>query len=88
MESLEIVESLRTFISEELLDGREIDITPTTRLIELGLIDSLSVVVLLSFINTRYGVEVPLSELTEMNLQTIEAMSALLIQLGGGSHAA
>lgn len=78
----QIVHELRDFITTQLIEDSSVQIEPTTHLIELGLIDSLSVVVLLNFVTSRYGVEVPLEELTEANLQTLEAMGDLLVRLG------
>lgn len=77
-----IINELRMFISRELIDDNETELNATTPLIELGLIDSLSVVLLLTFISDHYGIEVPLEELTEANLKTLQAMSHLLIRLG------
>jgi acyl carrier protein len=76
----ETLTEIQAFMAKEVIDPK-VALTASTRLMEEGLIDSLSIVVLLNFISSRFGVEVPLDELTEENLQSLEAIAALVERL-------
>lgn len=78
-----VLDALRDYVGRELLEGNDADLDPTTRLIELGIIDSLAAVSLIAFVQERFGVEVPLEELTEDNLQTLTSITAMIERLGG-----
>lgn len=87
MTHAEICDQIQSFMTRELLDPG-LSIEPTTQLIELGLIDSLSAVVLVTFITTSFEIEVGLEELTEANLQTITAMAEMVLRLRQSSSVA
>ena len=46
-----------------------------------GVLDSLSVNVLISFTNERFGIEVPQSEVAPQNLKDLDSYVALLMRL-------
>ena len=76
-----MVEQLIAFISKEFLEGEDVGLTETTPLLELGVIDSISIVLLQRFIQSNFGVEVPPAELTPKNLGTIRAICELVERL-------
>ncbi len=55
----EIEEKVREYVVGELLDGDEGGLTPTTNLLALGIIDSLTMVSLRVFIERTFGTRVP-----------------------------
>jgi len=69
---------LRQFVISELLDGRDTGLDEHTPLLAWGVIDSLSVSVLVSFTTERFGIEVPQSEVTPENLKDLDAYVAML----------
>lgn len=83
----ETLAEIQAFLTKEVIDPK-VALTSSTRLIEEGLIDSLSIVALLNFISSRFGVEIPLDELTEENLQSLEAIAALVERLRSVNSAA
>lgn len=55
----EIENSLHEFVVSELLDGDASELTSSTNLLALGIIDSLSMVSMRVFIERSFGVRVP-----------------------------
>ncbi|MEO1229213.1 MAG: acyl carrier protein [Myxococcota bacterium] len=78
MTRTEISERLQRYIVEELLDGDGRDLTPTTPLLQWGLLDSIGIVSLLSFIDDNLGVEVPDDAVRPENFETLEKLSLML----------
>ena len=85
---------LRDFIVDELeWKGRVEDLTQDYPLIENGVVDSLGLFMLLSFIADQFGVRLELEELSPQNLETIGAIVRLIEQkrtsiAGSGQSAA
>ena len=78
----EMYGELRGFVVKELLDGRDTGLDEHTPLLAWGVLDSLSVNVLVSFTNERFGIEVPQSEVTPQNLKDLDSYVSLLTRLG------
>ena len=55
----EIETKLHEFVASELLDGDDGGLTPTTNLLALGVIDSLSMVSLRVFMERSFDVRIP-----------------------------
>jgi acyl carrier protein len=72
---------IRDFLGE--LDDRIIKVEDDRSLLEEGIIDSLKMVELLSFIEGRYGVVVDDDELIPENFETLNAMVNFLEQKTG-----
>lgn len=75
MRNDEIVNALMAYIGEEILEGDTGDFDASTPLLELGLIDSFSLVGLLSFIESDLKVELSLESVTPENLQDVDAIA-------------
>lgn len=71
---------LLRFIGDDLLGGAQ-DLNATTPLLALGVIDSLSMVSVMTFIRERFGVEVPNDSVTVSNFETVEAIAAMVERL-------
>jgi len=74
------VAPVRNFICEELLYGGRFD--DDTNLIEAGVIDSMSLLRLIFFLESCYDIEVSLDNLDPDNFRSVRAMETFL------SHAA
>jgi acyl carrier protein len=75
----EAAEELQKYIVEHILDGRDADeLTLESPLLEWGIIDSLTIVDIVDFAKTRFSVNLPASELSPSNLETIGALTALM----------
>ena len=64
-------EELIDYIMKEFVEDPDEEIDETTPLISSGLIDSLSVVSLVAFIDKRFGVKIPDEKGTVENFETV-----------------
>ena len=71
----EVLDRLREFVEVELLDGQEKGIEPSTPLLEWGLIDSFSLVRLVSFIHKSFGVDLPPDQLKPDTFQSLAVLT-------------
>jgi clorobiocin biosynthesis protein CloN5 len=75
----EYISALVKFIGEEFLSESErADLDAETPLLESGILDSLRVAVLLTFIREDLGVHVPLARLDMRNFADIQTLAAML----------
>jgi clorobiocin biosynthesis protein CloN5 len=79
-----IARDLRAFIAEQFLNGKDEGLEADTMLLELGIIDSVSLMMILAFIKGRYGVDVPAKEVRPTNVKTIDAMAEMVLRLSTG----
>jgi acyl carrier protein len=79
-----IEERLRTFVVDELgFDGDQL--TDDYPLIERGVVDSMGILSLVSFVEGEYGVEIQDEELVPQHFGTIGGIADLVRSKGGGS---
>lgn len=73
-----IEESIRKFINEELLlekDSKSLELDNNDSLLEKGVIDSFSMMKLLTFIETTFSVKIADEELMPENFDSISAIA-------------
>jgi acyl carrier protein len=85
MEQNQILEEVRAFIVSELLDGDGRELDERTPLLELGIVDSLGIVSLLSFVSRRMEIDVPDHEVRAEHFRTLGAIADLVARLRAGS---
>lgn len=78
MNRIEITARLRKYIVNELLDGDGKDLEPTTPLLQWGILDSIGIVSLLSFIEEDMGIEVPDQSVRPEYFESIEHLATML----------
>ena len=72
-------QTIQRFVRENLLHhGTEVEIGTTDSLLNSGLIDSMAVLKLVSFIESEFGFEVTDEEVVPDNFETIEAIARLV----------
>lgn len=81
MERSHILERLRDFISREVLEGEDIGLEESTPLLQYGIVNSITLVSLLAFVQDALGIEVPAGELRPENLRDLGAVADLLLRL-------
>jgi acyl carrier protein len=89
MTQAEIQSQIHEYIVQELLHGDARGLTSTSPLLEWGVIKSLELVSLVSFIQERFGVEVPEEALSSENFVHLDAISSMVSRLtsaAAGSH--
>jgi acyl carrier protein len=77
-----IIDELRGFISREFLNGNDEGLDATTPLLEWGIIDSTSILLLVAFLKERMGVPFRTSELKPKDLETLGNIADLVMRAG------
>jgi acyl carrier protein len=66
-------------------DTLDADVTPETPLIDQGIIDSMGVMELITFVAQTFGVDFDVDDMTAEKLGTVSAISCLITSKGGGA---
>lgn len=66
---------LKEYIREELMNGSSNDLDESENLLAAGIIDSLGILRLVSFVEEKFGIEVPDEDVTIDNFQSVKSMS-------------
>jgi methoxymalonate biosynthesis acyl carrier protein len=74
----DIEEILESYIATDIL-RKKVEIKPDSSLISSGLLDSLTLLQLISFIEERFDITVTDQEMVPENFQTINAMRSFII---------
>ena len=80
-------ESLKRFIQDNLAQERSLKIEDDFRLIEQGILDSMSMVELIGFIEQESGLRVPDHEVVPDNFRTLSAIEDMVQRLRSGNRA-
>jgi len=84
MTTLNTYEDIKTYIANEILDGEDIgELDETTPLLELGVLNSMELMNLVSHIEQTYGVKVPSDGIVPDNFQDIHSIIEFIECLGG-----
>jgi acyl carrier protein len=75
-----IEQALHDFVAKEILEGEGDELTPSTNLLALGIIDSLAVVSLRVFIERSFGVRMP-DGMQPEEFATLSAIAAVVERL-------
>jgi len=81
MQEQVILEALRGYLNERILQDSTVALEPDTPLLEWGILNSVSTVQLIGFIRERFQVDVPPEEVAGRNFQDLRSISQLLTQL-------
>ena len=75
----QIQKALKSFILQEFLPGEDPnELTDSTPLVSSGILDSLAILKLVTFLEEQFHVEVEAHETDEEHLNTIEAICTLV----------
>jgi acyl carrier protein len=66
---------LKQYIREELMNGSSSELDESENLLAAGIIDSLGILRLVSFVEEKFGIEVPDEDVTLDNFNSVKAMS-------------
>ena len=81
MEASEILQRLKGYISNEILDGKDIGLEASTPLLEWGIINSLEMARLVAFLQNRFSVEVPAEKIVVEHFRDLKSIAALIVEL-------
>jgi acyl carrier protein len=76
-----ILDALRGYLNERILQDSTVTIEPDTPLLEWGILNSVSTVQLIGFIRERFQVDVPPEEVAGRNFRDLQSITQLLTQL-------
>lgn len=77
-------DQLSSFIAERLLQKRGAVIDPNESLLERGVVDSVGLLNLITFLESETSVRIPEDEMIPENFDSVVAMEALVARLQGG----
>ena len=66
---------LKEYIREELMNGSNGELDEAENLLAAGIIDSLGILRLVSFVEEKFGIEVPDEDVTIDTFQSVKSMS-------------
>ena len=69
---------LLEYVKSELLHGRKANLGADEDLLSAGIIDSLGILQLVSFIEKRFGIQVPDADVVYENFNSVQALSDYL----------
>lgn len=78
-------DDLLTFIKRDLLRNEGVKLTAEDSLIERGLVDSIGLIQLISFVETHVGIRIPDHQVTPNNFETVQAIVDLVERTRGES---
>jgi acyl carrier protein len=81
----ELGSEVRSFVEAELLDGQADEVSDTTPLLELGIIDSISIVSLVAFIEGDLGIPAP-EQIHPRHLADVLSIRRLIAHLDAGDR--
>ena len=78
-----ILDTLQSYVVEQILQDSSVAIEPDTPLLECGILNSISTVQLIGFIRDKFQVDVPPEDVVGENFKDLRSISELLVQLDG-----
>jgi acyl carrier protein len=75
-----VIEQLNRYIAQDVLGGKDIGLDETTPLLEWGIINSLEMVKLLSFMRKQFGVDIPTDKLVADSFTSISSIAGLVME--------
>ncbi len=84
MDRSDIIKDLKNYISHEILDGKDMGLDGSTPLLEWGIINSMEIARLITFIEDRYTVKVPDDKIVAEYFVDLASITKLVLELGNG----
>lgn len=82
MDHSTIAQSIRNFIAQTILDGKDMGLDDETPLLEWGIINSMEIARLVSFIQDQHGVSIPGDRIIPDHFKDIQSLAELVLELG------
>jgi acyl carrier protein len=86
MEDTAILDSLKKFIEDQLINAPGVAIELDTPLLEWGILNSLATTRLIAFIREDLGVEVPIEELVGENFRDLACITRMVAALAANDY--
>lgn len=79
MKRQDVIEIVQKYFVEQVLNEQDTGLDASTPLLEWGLVNSIEIIRLLTFIQERFSIEIPASEMTASNFVTIGAVADMIL---------
>jgi acyl carrier protein len=76
-----ISDSIRTYIANEILDGKDIGLDNSTPLLEWGVLNSMEIARLVNFLQNQFRIEVPDDKIVLDNFKDVDSITSLVSNL-------
>jgi acyl carrier protein len=80
MQRTTVIEQLKRYIAQDVLGGKDIGLDETTPLLEWGIINSLEMAKLLSFIRKQFAVDISTDKLVADSFSSISSIADLVLE--------
>jgi len=80
MQQTTVIEQLKKYIAQDVLGGKDIGLDETTPLLEWGIINSLEMVRLLSFIRKQFAIDISTDKLVADHFTNITSIAELILK--------
>jgi acyl carrier protein len=80
MQQTTVIEQLKKYIAQDVLGGKDIGLDETTPLLEWGIINSLEMVRLLSFIRKQFAIDIPTDKLVADHFTSVKSIAELILK--------
>ena len=80
MQRATVIEQLKRYITQDVLGGKDIGLDETTPLLEWGIINSLEIVRLLSFIRKQFAVDISTEKLVADSFTSVSSIADLVLE--------
>ena len=81
MNQSEVLDGVKSYISREVLDGKDIGLNESTPLLEWGIINSIEMARIVSFIQDQFRVKVPADKILPDNFKDLASITNLVVEL-------
>ncbi len=76
-----IIASLRSYVVEEVLEGRDVGLETTSPLLEWGILNSMELAKIVRHIKENFGVHVPDEQIVAENFKDLQSIGSLVLTL-------
>lgn len=81
MNKSKVLQELKDYVSQEILDGQDIGLDNSTPLLEWGIINSMEIARMVSFIEDRFQVVIPEDKINPEYFISLSAISDLVTEI-------
>ena len=76
-----VVDDLKNYLSNNVLNGKDIGLDASTPLLEWGILNSIEMVRMVTYLQTQFDVEIPPEKVLAENFKDLESIATLVTEL-------
>lgn len=81
MTQAEILAELHDYIANEVLEGEDVGLENSTPLLELGVLNSMEIMKLVGYIESKFAVTVPIEKILAETFASLNAITGMVLEL-------